>query len=100
MSDRPTLKSYFQTGDIPTESNFIDLIDSMMLRAELQSVLIALVSANTGRDPLDNEVIGYESVSGNLIWTTGGGDPTPTYTASLDFSDARNSMYLALLEDI
>lgn len=28
--DKTTLKSYFETGDRPTESQFIDLIDSLM----------------------------------------------------------------------
>jgi hypothetical protein len=29
MSDRTTLKTFFQTGDIPTQSQFADLIDSL-----------------------------------------------------------------------
>lgn len=32
---KETLKSYFQTGDKPTEANFADLIDSVALDAEL-----------------------------------------------------------------
>lgn len=28
--DRDTLKTYFETGDFPTESNFIDFIDSVL----------------------------------------------------------------------
>ncbi len=35
MSDRTTLKSYFEDGDIPTGANFADLIDSLALVAEL-----------------------------------------------------------------
>ena len=31
MSDRTTLKSYFETGDTPTEAEFADLIDSLAL---------------------------------------------------------------------
>jgi len=29
ISDKTTIKSYFKTGDIPTQSNFADLIDSL-----------------------------------------------------------------------
>lgn len=32
--DRPTLKEYFETFDKPTESQFSDLIDSMILRGD------------------------------------------------------------------
>ena len=39
IRDRTTLKTYFETGDIPIESNFIDLIDSMaVLSGENTSV--------------------------------------------------------------
>lgn len=34
MSDRVTLKSYFQTGDVPTAANFSELIDSLKLVEE------------------------------------------------------------------
>jgi len=34
MSDRTTLKSYFETGDTPTEAEFADLIDSAALTTE------------------------------------------------------------------
>lgn len=35
--DRNTLKSYFQAGDKPTESNYADLIDSFALEADIDS---------------------------------------------------------------
>ena len=28
--NRTTLKTYFETGDVPTEAQFIDLIDSLL----------------------------------------------------------------------
>ena len=43
--DRNTLKSYFQAGDKPTESNYADLIDSFSLTTELDSK-IATVNAS------------------------------------------------------
>lgn len=42
MSDRSTLKGYFNTGDRPTENQFADLIDSMSLTTETASVQSAL----------------------------------------------------------
>ncbi len=32
---KETLKTYFQTGDIPTEAQYVDLIDSTCLQADL-----------------------------------------------------------------
>jgi len=42
MSDRSTLKGYFNTGDRPTENQFSDLIDSLSLTTETDSLQSAL----------------------------------------------------------
>ena len=60
---KTVLKTYFNTGDLPTESNFIDLIDSS------QSTLVAgdnisLTSQSNGSVKID------ENVSNNGIITT------------------------------
>lgn len=60
---KTALKTYFNTGDLPTESNFIDLIDSS------QSTLVAgdnisLTSQNNGSVKID------ANVSNNGIITT------------------------------
>lgn len=60
---KTALKTYFNTGDLPTESNFIDLIDS------LQSTLVAgdnisLTSQDNGSVKID------ANVSNNGIITT------------------------------
>lgn len=60
---KTVLKTYFNTGDLPTESNFIDLIDS------LQSTLVAgdnisLTSQSNGSVKID------ANVSNNGIITT------------------------------
>ena len=60
---KTVLKTYFNTGDLPTESNFSDLIDS------LQSTLVAgdnisLTSQNNGSVKID------ANVSNNGIITT------------------------------
>lgn len=37
MSDRATLKGYFNTGDVPTEAQFADLIDSLATTGEVSA---------------------------------------------------------------
>ena len=44
MSNRTTLKTYFETGDKPTEVQFADLIDSMALLTEVDAKQDTLVS--------------------------------------------------------
>jgi hypothetical protein len=39
MADRATLKGYFNNGDIPTEGNFAELIDSVKMVAESDPLL-------------------------------------------------------------
>ena len=52
QKDRSTLKSFFETGDIPTEGNYTDLIDSSLSLAE----------GNTGNINLTGEI----TASGNI----------------------------------
>ena len=52
QKDRSTLKSFFETGDVPTEGNYIDLIDSSLSLAE----------GNTGNINLTGEI----TASGNI----------------------------------
>lgn len=63
---KTVLKTYFNTGDLPTESNFIDLIDSS------QSTLVAgdnisLTSQSNGSVKIDANV---SNISNNRIITT------------------------------
>lgn len=60
--DRATLKSYFQTGDLPTQSNFEDLIDSMC----------ALAEDSTFNDGV--KLISAVNPAGNIQIGDGGGD--------------------------
>jgi hypothetical protein len=57
----------------------------------INDILVALVSANTGRTYTDGEAITIEASTGNLIWGA------PVYASSLDFSKTYNSMYVPLL---
>lgn len=52
QKDRSTLKSFFETGDVPTEGNYTDLIDSSLSLAE----------GNTGNINLTGEI----TASGNI----------------------------------
>lgn len=38
MSDRAALKTYFETGDYPSQAQFEDLIDSLALTGELAAL--------------------------------------------------------------
>ncbi len=51
--NRATLKSYFNTGDVPTEAQFADLIDSLVsILDDLPLEYVALVSqAGVGNPP-------------------------------------------------
>jgi hypothetical protein len=40
--DRTTLKGFFNRGDIPTEANFSDLIDSMIIQDEDNIGLVSM----------------------------------------------------------
>lgn len=51
MSDRTTLKGYFNTGDVPTEAQFADLIDSLATTTEItakQDVVSGVSSTEIG----------------------------------------------------
>jgi hypothetical protein len=44
---KPVLKSYFNSGDVPKESNYIDLIDSMALEGAVLTPKLAIIARNT-----------------------------------------------------
>ncbi len=51
MSDRTTLKSYFETGDTPTQAEFADLIDSAALTTEtITTAQASEITANTAKN--------------------------------------------------
>lgn len=75
------LKSYFETGDKPTESQFSDLIDSLAtpLIGEIKTVSFSTVP--TGWAKCDGQLLTiseYETLY-NLIGTTYGGDGVTTF---------------------
>ena len=63
---KETLKSYFQTGDKPTEANFSDLIDTMAKSSDLTSALSDIDQAKKdiqSMDTLTEDLHSFISVS-------------------------------------
>jgi hypothetical protein len=52
IQDDATLKTYFETGDFPSESNFVDLIDSKLVKTASSAIKIDSIFEET----LDNGV--------------------------------------------
>jgi len=76
-----TLKSYYETGDKPTEQQFADLIDSlaMPMIGEIKTVSFATIPSGWAK--CDGQLLNiseYETLF-NLIGTTYGGDGTTTF---------------------
>lgn len=79
MSGRNTLKTYFLTGATPTEANFSDLIDSVLVLSEdLTSSLTSLstttaLTANAGKvlndaiTAIDTRIVALESAESDFI---------------------------------
>lgn len=47
MSDRATLKAFFETADVPTEAQFADLIDSLALTSEATGAVLGVENTFT-----------------------------------------------------
>jgi len=47
QKNRPTLKTYFEAGDIPTEGNYVDFIDSTLNLSEINTGDISLSGSIT-----------------------------------------------------
>ena len=92
MSDRTTLKSYFETGDTPTQAEFADLIDSLALLTEaaLKSNVLELDNTTAFTPDADYEPATKKYVDDN----SGGGASSVLVTTStnytIDLSDAEN----------
>ena len=65
VQSKTVLKSYFETGDKPSESNFADLIDSLQH-----------VSADTLQTLTDGTTISWDLNTGGLATVTLGGNRT------------------------
>lgn len=72
------LKAYFETGDIPTQAQFIDLVDTIMDGLSARPKIYKALISQTGADaPTVVELI---NTIGNVVWSrTGNG----TYLATL-----------------
>ena len=76
------LKSYFNTGDRPTESQFADLIDSLTTPMIGEIKTVSFTTVPNGWAKCDGQLLNisdYETLFG-LIGTTYGGDGTTTFS--------------------
>ncbi|MFK7750853.1 MAG: phage tail protein [Kordia sp.] len=76
-----TLKTYFETGDRPTESQFANLIDSLAMPMIGEIKTVSFTAIPTGWAKCDGQLLNisdYE-VLFNLIGTTYGGNGTTTF---------------------
>ncbi len=68
------LKNYFKTGDSPTEGQFIDLIDSKLLKTGASAVKVNTISEETTNNGVKIETVKFQD---NLI--AQGADQTQGY---------------------
>ncbi|QHI37524.1 hypothetical protein IMCC3317_29030 [Kordia antarctica] len=76
-----TLKSYFETGDTPTESQFIDLLDSLAIPMIGEIKTVSFATVPSGWAKCDGQLLNtsdYKTLF-KLIGTTYGGDGTTTF---------------------
>lgn len=76
-----TLKSYFETGDKPTESQFADLIDSLAMPMIGEIKTVGFATVPSGWAKCNGQLLNiaeYEKLF-NLLGTTYGGDGTTTF---------------------
>lgn len=74
-------------------------IDDGQLHVDGETIeffLKQIITQNTGRGPIDGEVVAYRESTNSLIWSSGAGSST-TYTPSLNFREPRNSMYIGAI---
>ena len=88
---RTTLKTYFNTDDIPTESNFVDLIDSFALTTEIVTAYESLTGLPTlGSAAATNTTAYATSAQGALASTAVQPAALSAYVTQVDFVDAVN----------
>lgn len=90
---RAELKSFFQTGDIPNESNYVDLIDSFFSITGGNSGSLVLtgsifLTGSNGNLTASNVSVSDNLITNNLQATTIG---ATTFTGSIDFDNQNMS---------
>lgn len=76
-----TLKSYFETGDKPTESQFADLIDSLAMPMVGEIKTVGFATVPSGWAKCNGQLLNiaeYETLF-NVLGATYGGDGTTTF---------------------
>jgi microcystin-dependent protein len=76
-----TLKSYYETGDKPTEQQFADLIDSLAMPMIGEIKTVGFATVPNGWAKCDGQLLNISEYGTlfNLIGTTYGGDGTTTF---------------------
>jgi microcystin-dependent protein len=76
-----TLKSYYETGDKPTEQQFADLIDSLAMPMIGEMKTVGFITIPSGWAKCDGQLLNISDygILFNLIGTTYGGDGTTTF---------------------
>ena len=97
QKSRAELKSFFQTGDIPNESNYVDLIDSFFSITGGNSGSLVLtgsifLTGSNGNLTASNVSVSDNIITNNLQATTIG---ATTFTGSIDF-DLQNMANVAI----
>ena len=97
QKSRAELKSFFQTGDIPNESNYVDLIDSFFSITGGNSGSLVLtgsifLTGSNGNLTASNVSVLDNLITNNLQATTIG---ATTFTGSIDF-DLQNMANVAI----
>jgi len=87
MSNRTTLKTYFETGDKPTEVQFADLIDSMALLTEVDAKQDTLVSGTNIKTINSTSLLGSGDIEVQSTLVSGTNIKTINLTSLLGSGD-------------
>lgn len=107
---KTTLKSYFQTGDRPSESNFVDLVDTLatlsgsetlanktltspIINTPVFATPVPLASGGTGQTTANAAFTALAAAGGTMAGTFAG---TPTFSGATVFSGGPNITTTAL----
>tara|TARA_R110000796_G_scaffold247520_1_gene373012 strand:+ start:246 stop:773 length:528 start_codon:yes stop_codon:yes gene_type:complete len=100
LVNRTTLKNYFNAGDVPTEDNFADLIDSNLNLTDGGSVAGQTVFTNTSGVSFSGSLTLLTGSAGieHIVTTTGSADAA-TYTIHGKRFEVRNQLQAGISDD-
>lgn len=91
VQDRATLKSYFETGDIPTEAQFVDVFDSTVLQGDAKTVTIQVTNGATPLAAGDGQAFFRvpASLNGATLSAVAASTTVPSSSGTIDIQIAR-----------